>query len=279
MSFRAFLSSKTFLLNLAGAVLITLVLLIIVLFAIRGYTNHGESFAIPDFQNMDMEQVRELTEQKNLHYEIADSIYTKDAAPGTVIDQFPVPGFSVKEGRMVFLTICARNPEKVVMPVLTDISLRQALNVMQGVGLNVGKIEYVPSEYPNLVLAQKFRGTLIASGQMIDRGSDIDLVVGRSGAGEKTVVPDLIGVTFEQAQNELIVLNLSLGAVIYDESVLNVADSLIALVWRQRPEPSSRSEVEQGTAVDLWLTVDEGKINPDAESGIEAEPENEVIEW
>jgi len=278
MSFKAFLSSRTFLLNLVVAVLFSLGLLVATMYAIRVYTNHGESFAIPDFQNMDLEQVDQLTKQKNLLYEIVDSIYTKDATPGTVIDQFPVPGFSVKEGRKVFLTICAVNPEQVVMPVLTDISLRQALNVMQGVGLNVGKIEYVPSEYPNLVLAQKFCGTFIAEGKTIDRGSEIDLVVGRSGAGEKTVVPDLIGVTFEQAQNELVVLNLSPGAVIYDESVLNVADSLIARVWKQRPEPSSDGEVEQGTAVDLWLTVDEGKINPDAESGIETEPENEVIE-
>ncbi len=278
MSIKAFLKSKIFLLNLGVAALITLVLLIIVLVAVRGYTDHGESFAIPDFQNMNMEEVSRLIDEKDLYFEIIDSIYTENANPGSVIDQFPVPGFSVKKGRTVFLTICARNPEQVAMPTLTDISLRQAVSIMQGVGLNVGKIEYVPSEYPNLVLEQKFMGVPIASGRMIDRGSNIDLVVGKSGSGEITLVPELIGVTLEQAKNEITVLNLSLGAVIYDESVLNLGDSLSARIWQQRPE-SSEEMVEQGTAVDLWLTVDENKIATDPGSGSEAEQENEVIEW
>jgi beta-lactam-binding protein with PASTA domain len=278
MSFRAFLKSKIFLLNLGVAVLITLVLLIIVLIAVRGYTDHGESFAIPDFQNMDMKEVSRLIREKDLRFEIIDSIYTENAAPGNVIDQFPVPGFSVKKGRTVFLTICARNPEQVAMPTLTDISLRQAVSIMQGVGLNVGKIEYVPSEYPNLVLEQKFRGIPVASGRLIDRGSNIDLVVGKSGSGEITVVPDLIGVTLEQAKNEITVLNLSLGAVIYDESILNIGDSLSARIWQQRPE-SSKEMVEQGTAVDLWLTVDENKIGIDPGSVLDTEQEKEVIEW
>ena len=278
MSFKAFLKSKTFLLNLGAAVLITLVLLIIVLVAVRGYTDHGESFAIPDFQNMNMEEVSRLIAAKNLRFEITDSIYTENAAPGTVIDQFPVPGFSVKEGRTVFLTICARNPEQIAVPTLTDISLRQAVSIMQGVGLSVGNIEYVHSEYPNLVLEQKFQGVPVASGKMIDRGSNIDLVVGKSGSGEVTIVPDLIGVTLEQAKNEIAVLNLSLGSVIYDESILNIGDSLSARIWQQRPE-SSEEMVEQGAAVDLWLTVDENKISTDPGSGPDAEQKNEVIEW
>jgi hypothetical protein len=66
--------------------------------------------------------------------------------------------------------------------------------------------------------------------------------------------------------------------VIYDESVLNLGDSLSARIWQQRPE-SSEEMVEQGTAVDLWLTVDENKIATDPGSGSEAEQENEVIEW
>lgn len=264
--------------NLGAAALITLALLIIVLIAVRGYTDHGESFAIPDFQNMNMDEVRRVTDEMDLRFEITDSIYTGNANPGSVIDQFPVPGFSVKKGRTVFLTVCASNPEQVAMPALTDISLRQAVNIMQGVGLNVGKVEYVPSEYANLVLEQKFMGIPVLSGKMIDRGSSIDLVVGRSGSGEFTVVPDLTGVTLEQAKNEITVLNLSLGAVIFDESVLNLGDSLSARIWQQRPE-SSEDVVEQGTAVDLWLTVDENKISADPESGINAEQENDVIEW
>lgn len=278
MSFRAFLSSKTFLLNLGAAVLITWMLLVIVLVMLRGYTNHGESFVIPDFRNRNMEEVARLATEKSLRWEIMDSIYTRDATPGTVIDQFPAPGFSVKEGRTVLLTICSGNPERIMMPELTDISLRQAVSIMQGVGLHVGEVTYVPSEYPNLVLAQKFNGSFMAPGQMIERGSSIELVVGKSASGEKTIIPDLTGVTLEQAQNEIAVLNLSLGAVIYDESVVSIADSIRARVWQQRPEPSG-DLVDQGISLDLWLTTEPDKIAIRLESGRDAEQENGGIEW
>lgn len=277
MSFKAFLSSKAFLINLGIAALITLVILTVIFYSIRGYTNHGESFAIPDFKNMDQEEVRRVTERYNLHYEISDSIYTENAAPGAVIDQYPAAGFAVKEGRTVFLTICARNPEQVAIPALTDISLRQAVSLMQGVGLNVGTIEYVPSEYPNLVLEQKFRGNVVSAGKMIDRGSRIDLVVGKSGSGEMTFVPDLTGVSLDQAKNELAVLNLTLGAVIYDESVFSTADSLDARIWQQRPDPRD-GETDQGTSVDLWLTVDEEKIGAEIGFGESAGQNNEETE-
>ncbi len=278
MSLKTFLTSKTFLIQLGIAALVTLLLLIIVLVAVRSYTDHGESFAVPDFQGMNTVQVEDLIREKNLHYEIMDSLYTENAAPGTVIDQFPVPGFAVKKGRTVFLTICSKSPEQVAMPALTDVSLRQAVNMMQGVGLNVGKVEYIPSEYPNLVLEQKFHGEEILPGKMIDRGSAIDLVVGKSGSGEMTLVPDLRGVSLAQAQNELTIVNLSLGAVIYDESVLNIGDSLSARVWQQRPEASGQV-VDQGISVDLWLTADESKLNAGQPDAAGVEPDKGVIEW
>jgi beta-lactam-binding protein with PASTA domain len=113
---------------------------------------------------------------------------------------------------------------------------------------------------------------------MIDRGSAIDLVVGKSGSGEMTLVPDLRGVSLAQAQNELTILNLSLGAVIYDESVLNIGDSLSARVWQQRPEASGQV-VDQGISVDLWMTADESKINAGQPDGAGVEQDNGVIEW
>jgi len=278
MSFKAFLTSRTFLRNIITAIVVTIVILWAAMYLIRVYTHHGESFAVPDFSGMDLEQVGQLTKQKNLIYEVVDSLYTKDAKPGTVIDQVPVPGFHVKEERTVFLTICAQNPEQVAMPRLTDISLRQAVNIMQSAGLNVGEMTYVPSEYPNLVLAQKQNGVSIPEGKPVNKGSEIDLVVGKSSSGEKTVVPNLIGVTLDQAENEIAALVLSIGAVIYDESVLNLGDSLKARVWQQRPDASLDDEVDQGTSIDLWLTVEEGKINDGTEAVTEPEPENELNE-
>lgn len=273
MSFKAYLTSKVFLKNLLLAIGITVVVLLITMWGIRLYTNHGESFAVPDFSGMELEQAEQLAAGRNLNYQVVDSLYVANVNPGAVIDQVPVPGFLVKEGRTVFLTICAKNPEQVAMPKLTDISFRQAVNIMQGAGLNVGEVTYVFSEYPNLVLSQQLEGKDIVTGALVSKGSAIDLVIGKSGSGEKTVVPNLVGVTLEQAKGELGTLFLQVGAVIYDGTVATGQDSLQAKIWQQRPEAATTGEIDLGTSIDLWLTLDETKFTPETEDAEETENE------
>lgn len=271
MGLKAYLLSKTFWINLLVAFVITLVLLLATMYILRVYTNHGESFGVPDFEGMDMEQVSEKAAELDLLYEITDSLYLQEAEPGTVIDQMPVAGFSVKKGRTVFLTICASKPEQVPMPKLTDISYRQALNLMLASGLELGNVDFIPSEFPNLVLEQKANGKPIRVGTMINKGSNIDLTVGQNRFGEKTEIPNLLGVRFDQASELLIASYLNVGAVIYDDSFKTPEDSINARVWQQQPEPEPGTRIEQGKSVDLWLTVDEEKLNIAEESDIETE--------
>ena len=274
MSFKAFLKSKSFLLTLLYAVVITVVIVVVTIYSIRIYTNHGESLLVPDLLGMELEEVDALLNENNLVYEILDSVYFGGAEPGAVVDQAPVAGFQVKEGRTIFLTICANAPEQVIMPKLTDISLRQATNIMRSLGLSVGEVKYVSSEYPNLVLSQKQDGKEIAVGEMTSKGSRIDLTVGQSMLGEMTIVPDLFGATLEQAEGEITSLFLNVGAVIYDDSVLTLADSLDARIWQQRPEASSQEKTEQGTSIDLWLTADQEILYPETDSEESVNTEN-----
>jgi beta-lactam-binding protein with PASTA domain len=269
MSLKSFLISKTFLIQLAVAIALTIGLLWITMLGIRMYTNHGESMPVPDLNGLQVDQAEELLKSQHLEYEISDSTYLDTAEPGAVIGQMPEAGHKVKEGRTIFLTICALSPEQVAMPKLTDISFRQAVNIMQTLGLNVGRIEYVPSEFSNLVLAQRINGEVIAPNEMVNKGSRVDLTIGKTSNGEKTVVPNLVGSTLVQAKGEIASLFLNVGAVIYDETIGTQEDSLAAKVWKQRPTHTSYDEVEQGASIDLWLTIDETKIVTDTDLELE----------
>jgi len=260
MSFKSFLTSRTFFIQLAIAIAIVVVLLLMTMFGIRKYTNHGESQPVPDLAGMKIEQAEQLLASKNLTYEISDSTYLDSAEPGSIIGQMPQAGHSVKEGRTIFLSICAIAPEQVAMPKLTDISFRQAVNIMQAEGLNVGVINYVPSEFSNLVLGQQINGQEVEPGVMVNKGSRVDLRIGKSSSGEKTVVPNLFGETLSQARSEIASLFLNVGAIIYDESVQSQEDSLNAKVWQQRPSNSSYDEIELGASIDVWLTMDDSKL-------------------
>ena len=265
MSFKGFLISRAFLLNLVIAIVLTGIILFSVTFALRIYTRHGEAFAVPDLSGQTLPQARRILEAKHLNYQVVDSLFVNDQKPGAILEQVPVSGFLVKQGRTVFLTVRSQNPEKIPMPKLTDISYRQAVNIIQSMGLIVGNVSYVPSEYPDLVLVIKANGQDIPVGQEISKGSSIDLTIGKSAGGARTVVPDLIGIPLQQAEQELSNLYLTTGAVIYDKTVADASDSVNAFIWQQHPGPSqNETKVEQGTAVDLWLTTDKTRLGKDS---------------
>ena len=101
MSLKSFLISRTFLIQLAIAVVLTVALLLITMVGIRIYTNHGESFPVPDLDGMQIEKAEELLTAQHLQYEIADSTYLDTAEPGAVIGQMPEAGHDVKRNNFV----------------------------------------------------------------------------------------------------------------------------------------------------------------------------------
>jgi beta-lactam-binding protein with PASTA domain len=167
----------------------------------------------------------------------------------------------VKQNRTIFLTINSTQPEIVTLPQLTDISFRQAQVLIENSGLQVGNISYQPSEYDNLVLSVQIDSTDIEPGKQLAKGTRIDLIVGRQQGNKTTPLPGLIGLAVDEAQSTLTSAMLNTGVVIYDETVISSEDSLSARVWRQRPDPRVTQNILLGSSVDLWVTVDQLKID------------------
>ena len=235
------------------------------------YTDHGESVQIPDLKGRTSTEVADILDRIDLRFEIQDSVYSLETAPGTVLDQFPKPGQKVKENRTVFITLCAVSQEMISMPQLTDISYRQATNLIEGAGLIAGNIEYKPSEFPNLVLEQKVNGRIVREGEMIPKGSVVDLVLGTEGDATSSKVPTLFGNDLAEAQLKIQEAFLNLGTVTYDESFTSEEEKTKGLIWKQSPDPAEIFEIARGTSIDIWLTIDSTKLEAKPET---EEPEN-----
>ena len=260
MSLKKFFTSRTFLIQLALALLLIAVIIIITLQRLDSYTRHGESFPVPNLKGLSISQVETIIDQHNLQFRIIDSLHVDDALPGTVIDQVPSAGFKVKKNRVILLTIKSTIPEQVVLPKLTDISFRQALGLIENCGLVLGKITYEPSEYNNLVLKVEQNSAEILQGDVIAKGSNVDLVIGSNTGVQDTPLPDLTGKSFTDAEELLKSYMLNTGVIIWDQSIISSEDSLSAYVWKQYPGKNIKL-VSLGTSVDLWLTNDSLKIN------------------
>lgn len=271
MTLKEFLKTKTFKLNALAAIGISIALIAIIMFSIRIYTDHGLTIEIPDLNGKNNREISVLLNNLDLRYEVRDSVYTKLATPGTVVDQFPKPGMKVKRNRTLYLTLCAVNQEMIAMPQLTDISFRQAINLIESSGLIAGKITYEPSEFPNLVLDQKIDGTSIPEGEKVPKGSIVDLVLGSTSDGQTSEVPTLVGRTQAEARLSLEESFLVLGMVTFDDSIITDDEKIKALIWKQSPDPAEIFELPVGTPIDIWLTNDPEKLQEKQQI---SEPEN-----
>ena len=264
MSFFKNIFNKTFVWHL-GIVFASGILVIVLTFiGLDLYTRHGQGFEVPDFKGLTEEQFTDLIEKHELRYAIIDSIYVADSPPGIVLEQTPKAGSLVKKNRNIFFTINSWEPEKVQMPDVIDYSIRNARVMLESFGLEVGELMYVPSEYSNLVLGQHYKGKPIEPGTSLERGSTIDLVVGKGLSNQRTAVPHLVGLKKEVAQKIIQDVSLNIGAEMYDTTVVNKEDSAEAFVWKQRPKASRQNLLQLGSSIDLWLTTDSSYLEPDS---------------
>ena len=263
MKFVTFITSKLFLKHLAISVGVAIALVLLTLLALRIYTHHGQTIDVPELTGLTIEEAKEKVEKKELRFDLVDSVYNSERKKGTVIDQNPRAGFQVKKNRRILITSNAFNPEKVKMPNVVGVSHRQAKSMLKSVGLEVGKLIHVPDIAINNVLRQQLDKKEITPGEMIEKGTKIDLVLGSGLSNERTAVPDLHEYSYMEARDRLIRAALNVGATIYDESVQTDKDSARAKVWRQYPSYRKNRQIRLGTSVDLWLSVDSTLFMPD----------------
>lgn len=245
--------------NLLIALAVLILLLALVLLLLKIYTRHGESHTVPDVTGMTKEEAEVILKEKMLKAFIFDSVYSTEEERGTVVEQHPQAGFKVKRNRKIFLTMNAINPEKIVMPDLVQLTIRQAKARMESFGLKMGKVTYEPDISINLVLSQKYRNREILPGDTIIKGSVIDLVLGRGLSDEYTFVPDLTGLTLEEATLRAAESYLRIGGAVFDPEITEPGrDS--AKIYRHRPEHNKSTQIPLGSSIDVWLTTNSEKI-------------------
>lgn len=277
MSLKAFLKSKTFLVHLSLVIVVFAVLTYFTMMMLRVYTHHGRTYSVPDFVGLSESESAVLAKKSKLRYEISDSVFVPEAIPGTVIGQYPETGYKVKQNRIVFLTISAISAEKVALPMVVAVSLREAQSRLENAGLRLGKIEYRPNLYSKVVMDKCLNGVPLPDDTILIKGTAIDLIVGKGLSDEVTQIPSLFGYSVKDAKSALNTVGLNIGAIIYDDSFQTKGDSLSARIWKQNPPFEADKFLELGTEVDVWLTVDQEKLYPEMEDEIlegEVETEN-----
>jgi beta-lactam-binding protein with PASTA domain len=241
-----------------------LFLLLIVFFLSLGWiTGFGKTAKVSSVVGQSYVAAQQQLEKEGIEVVILDSIYVDSVAKLAVIRQTPEADEIVKAGRTIYLTINRMVPPQVEMPSLVGFSLKSAELYLQSLQLKLGAITYKPDFARNAVLDQLFNGVPIAQGVKIPLGSTISLVIGTGLGGEETDVPNLVGLTYPEALNQLSLQGINLGSVL---SVETIKDSAASFVFRQTPGYLSNkldsltgmpliNKIRQGQLIDLYLST------------------------
>ncbi len=266
MSVKEFIKSKVFFKQLGLVLVIGVGIVIFLVLWLNIYTHHGQSRPVPELRGLTLKEAKNLTVKNKMRFNVIDSVYTAFVPRGCVAEQVPMPGHRVKKGRTINVTINAFNPEMVAVPDLVGLPRRQALALIETSGLQIGQLNYVSDLTVDFVLKQTIHGQEAVAGDSVQKGMVIDLVLGRGLSSQRTAVPDLKGYSLEGARSEILGASLNLGAFVFDATVANASDSLIAFVYKQNPEYHPEASVQLGSAVYIWLTTDTLKLPSDTTS-------------
>ncbi len=204
MSLRKYLTSRVFLVQVFLAVLIIAVLGFLFMHWLTFTTDHGNEIIVPNLSKLTEEQVEEKLDDLDLDYVLLDSVnYKSDYPKFSVVQQDPLPGEKVKEGRKVYIKINSSGFSSVKVPDLIEKTYREAVPTLKALGLEEGSITYVPNLAKDMVLEMRFKGRNIKPGDKVLKSSKIDLVLGDGKMSyEEEIKTDSIANPTEELPNE-----------------------------------------------------------------------------
>lgn len=244
---------KTFLFNLGVIILVCIALYWMFFSSLSWFTHHGESVSIPQLKGLSLAEAERLTDPYDFNLEV-DSTYVPGQKPLTVLSQQPDPGFKVKMGHTLFITVNKTVPPTIPMPALVNLSYRSAAMLLETSKLILKDTIVKPDMAQGAVLDQLFNGKSIKPGDPIPQGSGITLVIG-SGMGQtKMNVPNIIGLSYPEAVALLSGSNLNYN-VSFDGTV---TDTQSAMVYTQSPmavndSTQSPNNIQEGMIINFHV--------------------------
>jgi beta-lactam-binding protein with PASTA domain len=179
MSLRNYLNSRVFFGQALAALAILAVLGYFFVHWLTFTTDHGHEITVPNLAKLTEEQVEEKLDELDLDYVLLDSVdYNSDYPKFSVVEQDPLPGAKVKEGRKVYIKINASGFSSVRIPDLIQKTYREAVPTLKALGLEEGTITYIPNLGKDMVLEMRCKGRNLKVGDHVLKASKIDLVLG-----------------------------------------------------------------------------------------------------
>ena len=205
------------------------------------YDSVINSTTVPDFVYQDITVAQRVASQNKLNILTVEN-YDPNSTAGTVIQQSPQAGTSLKKGDTVVLTV-SRGPASLVVPNVVGMGEVEAVAAAEKVGMKP-RVEYRISteREPGSVVEQDPVGGI----QIPSESNVLKIYI----SGGSVTVPSVAGKTLAEAEAALSGVGLTLASPV---KYTDTEDgSLHGLVADQSPEPGSQVMRDGRISISLW---------------------------
>ena len=159
---------------------------------------------------MEFEEAEKILGEKNIKLSMRREEYSDEVLKGRIISQEPKAGTTVKEEFEVKVVV-SKGGKVSQVPNLEGKQLSKLTEILKEANFEEGIVKFEFSSKPEgTILSQEPRAL-----SKLEEGSSIDLVVSKGQEVKLVIVPQLVGISFEEAKN--LMRDLRLGNVSYEE--------------------------------------------------------------
>ena len=220
-------------------------------FLARTLLGDAQQVSVPRCINLPVPTCRQLLAERGLELRVAEKVFDDQAQPNVVLTQNPIEGTQVEEGAVVSVTV-SRGRQQVAVPDVLDRPVDEARQILEDAGFIVFVDRVFNADVEEGIVFRQFP----EPETMVDEGSNVELTV--SQGAETVEVPDLTGMTVEEANAALADRGLVLGEVTSADFCIPFQDP--GRICDQ--SPGAGSDVEPGSAVDVVVQGEEPSPSP-----------------
>ncbi len=240
--------------------IVLIAIVLITLFWLRSYTNHGQQLELPDYVGIKFDSAQKDAEDKTFNMIVKDSVHRVGIKGGEILDQLPVAYSKVKEGRTVYVTVAKYNADLIKLEDMPMLYGEKYEDKKQELGYLDITTEIKDYQYdtgdPDHILEVWQDGKQIVGRNMkgkgvtVPKGGKLSFVLSKSRGGFLDV-PDLKCMQVNGAEFVLSAQNLNIGNISQEGTIDNEGS---AWIIRQYPAYTFGAKIEMESPIDITIS-------------------------
>lgn len=218
----------------------------------------GKEVVVPDIVGKNINEANEELTRQKLTMSVKEEQFSDTYEKDEIIFQDPGKGQKVKEGRKIYI-ILSKGQEKIEVPQVVNRELSDAEIILRNEGFEIGSIEPIFDDKfeEGYIISQNPRG-----GTKVPKNSKIDLMVSKGETPAKVAMPDLLGLSLEEARKKIQDNKLSPGEIKRQDSNEYYSNEVM------EQDTAAGVMVDEGTTVNLVVSKGPGPL-----------PQTKVVEF